>query len=86
MRLLDSLNVACPLSQAQQLSEETFLAHDGTYYMHDPRLETFHNTLDSPASEGLSTSVAYDGCPNVRSAPRHAIHALTSSSPPPSAP
>ena len=64
-RLLSALNVPCPLTHAQQVSDSTYMRHEGLYYTYDMRFVTLTNTPDSPAAADLLTPIHADGCPNA---------------------
>ena len=63
-RLVGALHVPCPLTHAQQVSDSTYMRHEGLYYTYDARIVTLTNTMDSPAAADLLTPIHADGCPN----------------------
>jgi len=75
VRLLQRLNVSCPLSpeaESAAASRTTYLEFEGDLYRFDPRLRLLNNTLASPTANLAASDPAF--CPSV---PKTFLNAAT---------
>ena len=85
VKVMQSLNVACPLTKPVGPEDYTFMVYDGDYYRHEPITQLLENTLENPAGRPATSFPAFPRerkgngitCP---SAPKTFLNSATCSS------